>query len=370
MEDDSKEKNVFYEKNATCCSLELYWIDKNKEKDDNDSYDYQIYQIGKKNDYVNIYNGKNTNYQVENLEPNIVYIFILNIIKGGEIILKRDIKIKTLESPQAILSENSFKIANGEKIEYKYNLSDSQKNIIKNCSKLIFEGNNEDILIGNFDGIEIKLTYEIENHMYYISFDIKSKYFEKFFTQFIKDWEKNLITQCHFIIKKMPTILIFNLLEKGPVIFTGKRMGGVIASSLAFYILYIGISRNINYGNSFLKLEKNCIGVVTFGSPSFLTNLTAGYKMKELTPYFYNIKEEFDFIPEIIDFISKRQYNYNKLIDLFQKMEFKKEDEKRLKIYLDNNNFTDSNLKKTVRKFMKIPFGYYFMINASDNSFI
>ena len=51
-------------------------------------------------------------------------------------------------------------------------------------------------------------------------------------------------------------------------------------------------------------------------------------------------------------------------------MEFKKEDEKRLKIYLDNNNFTDSNLKKTVRKFMKIPFGYYFMINASDNSFI
>ena len=68
-------------------------------------------------------------------------------------------------------------------------------------------------------------------------------------------------------------------------IFTGKRMGGVIASSLAFYILYKGKLMNKDYGNAFITKEKNCIGVVTFGSSSFLTNLTAGYKMKEFTSY-------------------------------------------------------------------------------------
>ena len=55
--------------------------------------------------------------------------------------------------------------------------------------------------------------------------------------------------------------------------------------------MLIGQSLDKNYGNSFSKKEKNCIGVVTFGSPSFLTNLTAGYKMKAYTSYFYNIKE-------------------------------------------------------------------------------
>ena len=90
-------------------------------------------------------------------------------------------------------------------------------------------------------------------------------------------------------------------------------MGGVIESSFVFYIILIGQSMNKIYGNSFLKEEKNYIGVVTFGSPSFLTNLTAGYKMKEFTPYFYNIKEEFDFIPEIIEFINKGHKNFNEI---------------------------------------------------------
>ena len=109
---------------------------------------------------------------------------------------------------------------------------------------------------------------------------------------------------CHFIIPKLPTIFIFDLLEKSSIIFTGKRMGGVIASSLVFYIIYIGKTMNINYGNALIKSEKKNIGVVTFGSPSFLANLAVGVKMEKLSSYFYHVKEEYDFIPEIIDYIS------------------------------------------------------------------
>ena len=35
--------------------------------------------------------------------------------------------------------------------------------------------------------------------------------------------------------------------------------------------------------------------------------------MKEYTSYFYNIKEEFDFIPEIIDFINVEHKNFSEL---------------------------------------------------------
>ena len=54
-----------------------------------------------------------------------------------------------------------------------------------------------------------------------------------------------------------------------------------------------------------MKNEKNCIGVVTFGSPSFLIDYYTALNTKELTPYFYNIKEEFDYFPAIMDFINK-----------------------------------------------------------------
>ena len=359
----------FSEKNVTCCSLELSW--KNKSKENN--YSYEIIQKEEKGGiYERIYYGKKTSFEVNNLKSDRYYIFKLNIIKDEQKIYSESIKILTLKSPKAILSEKSFKIAIGENVKDEHILiSESQMNIINNCSKLVFDENNEGIVVGNFDGIEIKLTYEIDNHinLYYISFDIAPDYYKQFFTDYIEKWENNVITQCYFLIQKLPTIFIYNLLEKGPVIFTGKRMGGTIASSLAFYIMLIGKTKNIIYGNSFLKKEKNCIGVVTFGSPSFLTNLAAGFDMKDCIPFFCNIKDEFDYFPVIIDFINKKQKNFLELIDLFQKMELLEEDKKKLIIYLNKNNFTDENLMKTINKFMKIPFGYYFMMK-SDNSLV
>ena len=127
-------------------------------------------------------------------------------------------------------------------------------------------------------------------------------------------------------------------------------MGGIIASSLAFYIMLIGKSLDKYYGNSFSKKEKNCIGVVTFGSPSFLTNLTAGNKMKDYTSYFYNIKEDFDFIPEIIDFINVEHKNFSELSPIFNNMKLSEEDRKNLILYCKKHNFTDDKLIKTIDK--------------------
>jgi hypothetical protein len=141
-----------------------------------------------------------------------------------------------------------------------------------------------------------------------MSFDIESNYFQDFFNQYLKECDSNIMIPCHFIIPKLPTIFIFDLLEKSSVIFTGKRMGGVIASSLLFYIMYIGKTMNINYGNAFIISEKKNVGVVTFGSSSFLSKLDAAVKMRQLSSYFYHIKEEFDFIPEIIDYISHESF--------------------------------------------------------------
>ena len=362
----------FYEKNVTCCTLELHWINKNKEKETNDSFTYELSQKEKGDRFFVIYVGKDTNYRVTNLNPSQIYVFMLTIIRDEDkkpIKSIKTIKVKTLNSPKAILSENSFIIFSGDKKENNFKLSDSQVNIIKNCSKLIFQKNNADIISGIFDGIEVKIACELENHkyLYYISFDILPEYFESFFVQFINEWEKHLISPCNFIINKLPTILIFNLLEKGPVIFTGKRMGGVIASSLAYYIMYIGQTKNIDYGNSFSLMDNNSIGVVTFGSPSFLTNLYSGYKMKELASYFYNIKEEFDYIPEIIDFTNYKQQDFYDLIKFLEKPELSKDDINNLKIYLEKYKFTYEYLIKTTDKFMKIPFGYYFIYKSSND---
>ena len=135
-------------------------------------------------------------------------------------------------------------------------MNDFSERIIKNCCKFIFEENNENILEGNFNGIKIKIIHEIKYNIYYISFDLNSDYFNEFFNQYIKECDSNkVIIPCHFIIQKLPTLLILNLLENSSVILTGKRMGGVIASSLGFYLLNIGKSINNIYGNTFLKNE-------------------------------------------------------------------------------------------------------------------
>ena len=207
----------FEGKNITCCSAELYWENNDKEKDEDDSLEYEVLQREKGYNYVEIYYGKGKYYEAINLNPNRIYIFKLNVKIDGERIFKKKINALTLNSPKAILSINTFKNANKEKIEYNYTLSESEKNIITNCYKLIFAENNDDIIIGNFSGIEIKITYTIENNinLCYISFDIKQpNHFENLFNEFIKESENNLLTPFYFVLEKLPTILIFNLLDK------------------------------------------------------------------------------------------------------------------------------------------------------------
>ena len=370
----------FNYRNLTCCSLELHWTKTYEENDPLKDYDYELYikeiaedPIASIIPFLIIYQGSKNSFEAINLKPNQEYYFKLNIMKKGKLINEKTISVHTLSAPFAFLSENSTKIANGENIEYTNNLSDIQKGIINNCSKLIFENNEGTIIQGNFDGIEVKIAYEKESNIYYISFDIfpnEFKEFKDFFNQFIEQCQNNLIIPCHFIIQKLPTTLFFNLLEKGPVIFTGKRMGGVIASSLAFYILYIGkMLYNKKYGNSLKETEKNCIGVVSFGSPSFLTNLTAAVEMEKFTKYFINIKEELDYIPEIIDYIMKN-YEYEKILNLINKTEWTRKDTAFVNEFMEINNFNKINLINKIIKFNKIPFGSYYMFTASDNKLI
>ena len=341
----------FYCSCCSCCFVVLNWKDKNAEEKV-DYYQYKLEQkLGKetlftsKLSYNLIYMGKDLSYEVTDLEPNNEYTFKLKIKKYETTIEEKNICIKTLKSPLAVLSENSVKIANNGKIINKINLSNSDKQIISNCSKFIFGKNNENVIEADFEAIKMKITQEKESNIYYISFDVVYEFFNDFISNFIQESENNLIIPCHSIVQNLPTILIFNILEKGPVIFTGKRMGGVIASSLAFYILYIGQSININYGNTFEKKEKNCIGVVTFGSPSFLTNMIAAVKMMKFTPYFYHIKEEFDYIPGIIDFINKEAINIS-ILNIFNKMKLNLVDKKMLVKFLSDINYNEENLRK------------------------
>ena len=362
-----KEEKDFYYKYLSCCSLKLYWKDNNNEQDSSHSYEYELY----KNQEI-IYKGKKTYYRVVNLKPNEEYIFELIILKSGKIINQNEnkskIKVTTLKSPLAIISEKSVEIANGENIIFNNVLSSYQKEIIKNSSKLIFEKNEDNLIKGNFDGIEIKMAYEEETKINYISFDIKSNYLEEFLNKFVEECKEDIIIPCHFIIQKLPTILIFNLLEKGPIILTGKRIGGIIASSLAFYILSVGKKRN--FGNTFIKKEQNCIGVVTFGSPSFLNSLTAADINKDIIPYFYNIKAEYDYIPEIIDYINNIKHNKN-IISFLQTIELDKNDKIVLEEFLKMLDFTEDNLKNNIKNSTKIPFGYYYMMkNTPDYSLV
>ena len=367
------EANFTY-KNLTCCSVVLCWNYNKKEKDD--LYSYKLLQReGSQSvftDYFKfkeIYKGKDTSYEVINLKPNQTYTFKLLIIENDETIEEKIIEATMLSSPSVVISENSFGIANGEVYGEKEKISDFQTNIIKNCSKLIFDENDENILKGNFNGIKIRIANE--NNVCYISFDLDSEYSYKFFKEYIKECDANIIIPCHFIIKQLPTILIFNLLEKSSIIFTGKRMGGMIASSLAFYIMYIGKAMKKNFGNAFLKNCNNSIGVVTFGSPTFLNNLTVGFKMKELAPYFYHVKDEFDFIPVVLDFISlsKSDIPENEF-HFLNKIELTTREIDSLNQYLKEINFNKDNLNKFINDYIRIPFGYYYMMKRSDFSLI
>ena len=381
----------FYCENLSFFSVELYWRDKNEYKNLSDSYKFELYQKeGGDNFFTNfflfkkIYDGKNTNYKVTKLNPGETYTFKLNIIKNGELIEEKKITIETLYHSSAMVSENSIEIAKGEEIiKNSHDIGELEKKIIRNCSKLIFEGNDRTVVKGDFEGIEIKITHEDENNIYYISFDIKSYYLEEFFNTYVEESKNDIIIPCHFILEKLPNILILNLLEKGAVIFTGKRMGGVIASSLAFYILFLGklIDNNYNiYNNIFKGVKQKSIGVVTFGSPSFLYNLNIGNKMKEFVSYFINIKEEFDYIPALIDYInfgkfreedllfSGFKYKLNKknncyqksLLILFQKIELDSKEKKFLNEFAKDIHFTQENLAIYIKKFKSIPFGYYY----------
>ena len=225
-------------KNITCCSLELIWSYKSKDKSDVESY--ELFQREDGANFItnvfmfeSIYKGNNTRFEVTNLKPNQTYSFKI-VVKRKESSDDKIIEIKTLRAPHAILSENSLKIENFEFTENKNKLNKYQEKIIKNCSKLIFEEKNENILDGIFGTpdtfeIRIKITHEIENNIYYISFDLKSDNSNNFFRKYIKEYDSNrVIIPCHFIIQNLPTLLIFNLLEKSSIILTGKRMGGLL----------------------------------------------------------------------------------------------------------------------------------------------
>ena len=396
--------NDFYDKNLSFFSVDLYWKDESTDMNTINSYRYELYQKkGGDNFLTNfflfkkIYEGTNTNYKVTNLNPDETYTFKLNIIKDGESIKERKITITTLYHSFAIISENSTKIAKGENINYSHKLNEFEKTIIRNCSKLIFEENDAIAIKGDFNGIEIKITHDDKNNIYYISFDIKSDYLEEFFNRYAEESKNDVIIPCHFILEKLPNILILNLLEKGAVIFTGKRMGGIIASSLAFYILFFEklINKNgNNYNNAFKRLGKKSMGVVTFGSPSFLFNLSIGYEMEKFVSYFINIKEEFDYIPALIDFINfkmfrkvdsslslflpgvdsslgvelKKKFNYypKRFMTISQKMNLDKGEKNNLYEYSQSIYFTPENLKDDIKEFKTIPFGYYYMIKGLD----
>ena len=359
---EEAQQQDYYYKNLTCCSIELHWEDKNKDIDALNSYDYELLYKQVDSKYSLIYKGKNIFYEVNNLISNTKYKFKLIINKSGKFLEYKKIRITTKKSPIAILSNKSEDIANGTNINYTNELSEYHNKVIKNCNKLIFMENNNNFIEGNFEGIEIKIAHENETNIYYISFDIRVEYFEEFFNKYIDECSENLIIPCHFIIQKLPTLLIFNLLKKGPVILTGKRMGGVIASSLAFYLLYFGKLKNKSYGNIFLENrenKENSIGVVTFGSPCFLTNLTVGIKMKELTSYFYHIKDELDYIPKLVDLLNNKFKKYINPMSLVEKNIFSGNEVNDLKNIL---NKLSTNLENN-----KIPFGYYFKMNSNTS---
>ena len=373
--------NFDYDKKSlTCCSLILQWGDKDKDQANPQSFELfkregcSNFISNKLYSYDKIYEGLSTSFKVNNLKSNQEYDFKLKIKKSNSAI-EKSISVKTLVSPHAVLSEKSFDIANKLSNEPKnnepINITDAQEKLIQKCAQLIFKEGEETMVKADYDGLIIKITHTEKNKdTYYVLFDIKDNYFNTFFKQFIINCENNILIPANFIIEKLPTLLFLNLLEKARVIFTGKRMGGVIASSLVFYLLYIGKTINKNFNNAFIKNEKNSLGVITFGSPSFITNLSASEEMKEFTSYFFNIKEENDYIPEIIDFINKNKlekFNENKL-SIFNKDEMINEDVSFLNNYLTDIDFNQKKVQEFIDKDIKIPFGHYFKMKNVEKA--
>ena len=79
------EDKEFYSNNISCCSVELHWKNKNKEKDANDSYEYKLKQK-EGNNFIEIYRGKENKFEVTNLIPNKDYTFKLKILESKKII--------------------------------------------------------------------------------------------------------------------------------------------------------------------------------------------------------------------------------------------------------------------------------------------
>ena len=364
---------MFYADKISCFSLELHWKKDNKSND----ISYEVHQReGEDNSLTNIfrfqkiYQGSNNNYKVTDLKPDETYTFKLKKIKSGKSVKETFTTVKTLICPKAVLSEKSIEIANnGGNVDFKNDLSDAQKKLIRICSKLNFEENDTNVIKGDFNGIIIKLSFEKQSGIYFISFDISYDCYAEFLKLCLKERENNsnLIIPCYFIIQRLPAILILNLLEKFPVIFTGKRMGGVIASSLAFYILYVTNilnSENVNYGNTFIKREKNCLGVVTFGSPCFLRDIKAAFDMRKLSSYFYHIKDKFDFIPEIIDFINFDKIDENIIsCDILNKNKLDNNEIKFLDKFWKSLDCSEKNINKKIKNY---PFGYYYEMKKSN----
>ena len=94
----------FCARNIECCSLELYWSLTIQNKDSNGSYEYELYQKEEGGDFESIYYGNKTNYEVIDLKPNKEYIFKLRIFKDNKKIPSKLLTIKTLKSPNAILT--------------------------------------------------------------------------------------------------------------------------------------------------------------------------------------------------------------------------------------------------------------------------
>ena len=154
----------FHHDQLTCCSLMLHWTEI-------DEANFKSFKLFKKkegfiNSYEKIYEGESTSYEVINLKPNQTYYFQLKINKTNST-LKKEISVKTLISPHAILSEKSVEIANGKQFDnVEKVIPDFQKKFIKNCAKLIFEEGTETTVKADYDGLIIKITHEVENNIY------------------------------------------------------------------------------------------------------------------------------------------------------------------------------------------------------------
>ena len=72
--------------------------------------------------------------------------------------------------------------------------------------------------------------------------------------------------------------------------------------------------------------------------------------MKELVPQFINIKEDYDFIPEIIDLIDKKQKIYPELLNIIKQMKVDKDDIDFLKSYL-SKKISSWKISINLRKF-------------------